>query len=152
MSPLLHTTLLLLHLLGAIVWIGGMFFAHYCLRPAAVETLDPPKRLPLMEATLRRFFRYVAVSVLILLGTGFALLLPVGFQQVPVGWHIMLVLGIVMALVFVYIWVVLYPRLREHCANAAWPLAGQVLNSIRRLVALNLVLGLCTVVAVVSVR
>jgi uncharacterized membrane protein len=64
----------------------------------------------------------------------------------------MLTLGIAMALVFAYIWVALYPRLREHCAHAAWPLAGQVLNGIRRLVALNLVLGLCTVVAAVSVR
>lgn len=152
MSPLLHTTLLLLHLLGAIVWIGGMFFAHYCLRPAAVETLEPPKRLPLMEATLRRFFRYVAVSVLALLGTGFALLFPVGIQQAPIGWHIMLVLGIVMALVFAYIWAALYPRLREHCTNAAWPLAGQVLNSIRRLVVFNLVFGLSTVVAAASAR
>jgi uncharacterized membrane protein len=151
-SPLLHTTLLLLHLTGAIVWVGGMFFTHFCLRPAAVETLEPSKRLPLMEATLRRFFRYVAASVLLLLGTGFALLLPVGFQQAPVGWHIMLTLGVVMALVFAYIWAALYPRLREHCVNAAWPLAGQVLNSIRRLVAFNLVLGLCTVVAAVSVR
>ncbi|MDH4284902.1 MAG: CopD family protein [Gallionellaceae bacterium] len=152
MSPLLHTTLLLLHLLGAIVWIGGMFFAHYCLRPAAVETLEPPKRLPLMEATLRRFFRYVAASVLALLGTGFALFLPVSIHRAPIGWHIMFALGIVMALVFMYIWVVLYPRLREHCATTAWPLAGQILNSIRRLVALNLVLGLCTVVAAVSAR
>jgi uncharacterized membrane protein len=152
MSPFLHTTLLLLHLLGAIVWIGGMFFAHYCLRPAAVESLEPPKRLPLMEATLRRFFRYVAASVLALLGTGFGLLLPVGIHQAPIGWHIMLVLGIVMALVFVYIWVALYPRLREHCAATAWPMAGQALNSIRRLVILNLALGLCTVVAAVSAR
>lgn len=152
MSPLLDTTLLLLHLLGAIVWVGGMFFAHFCLRPAAIEALAPPQRLPLMEATLRRFFRYVAASVLLLLGTGFALFLPVGFRQAPVGWHIMLTLGIAMALVFAYIWAALYPRLREHCANEAWPLAGQVLNSIRRLVALNLVLGLCTVVAAVSAR
>lgn len=64
----------------------------------------------------------------------------------------MLALGMVMAVVFAYIWIVLYPRLREHCADAAWPLAGSMLNGIRRLVAFNLVLGLCTIVAAVSAR
>lgn len=152
MTPLLQTTLVLLHLIGAIVWVGGMFFAHFCLRPAAVETLEPPQRLPLMEATLRRFFRYVAASAALVLGTGLAMLLAVGFQRAPAGWHVMFLIGMVMALVFAYIWMVLYPKLREHCANAAWPLAGSVLNGIRRLVAFNLVLGLCAVVAAVSAR
>jgi uncharacterized membrane protein len=152
MTPLLQTTLVLLHLIGAIVWVGGMFFAHFCLRPAAVETLEPPQRLPLMEATLRRFFRYVAASAALVLGTGLALFLPVGFQRAPAGWHVMFLIGMVMALVFAYIWMVRYPKLREHCVNAAWPLAGSVLNGIRRLVAFNLVLGLCAVVSAVSAR
>ena len=75
---MLKQSLLALHLLSAIVWIGGMFFAHFCMRPAAVETLQPPQRLPLMAAALGRFFRYVAVAVLVLLGTGVLLMLPIG--------------------------------------------------------------------------
>ena len=47
--------LLFVHLAGAITWLGGMFFAYFCLRPAAVEVLDPPKRLPLWVATFARF-------------------------------------------------------------------------------------------------
>ena len=73
-------------------------------------------------------------------------------RQAPVGWHIMLALGLLMAAVFTYIYLVLFPRLRERCAASAWPAAAQSLNSIRRLVALNLVLGLCVVVAAVSAR
>ena len=45
-----------LHLLGVVVWVGGMFFAHMALRPAATELLEPPQRLPLLQATLMRFF------------------------------------------------------------------------------------------------
>jgi uncharacterized membrane protein len=152
MSPLIHALVLLLHLLGAIVWVGGMFFAHFCLRPAAVETLEPPKRLPLLEATLRRFFRYVAASMLLLLASGFALFFRVGFQAAPIGWHVMLTLGIVMTLIFGYIWAIPYARLRARCAETAWPAAGQALNVIRRLVAINLALGVCTVLAAVSAR
>ena len=44
---MLRPLLLFLHLAGVIVWVGGMFFAYFCLRPAAVRVLQPPQRLPL---------------------------------------------------------------------------------------------------------
>ena len=149
---MLRQLLILLHLAGAIAWLGGMFFAHFCLRPAALAVLDPPKRLPLMAATFARFLPYAAVAVLTLLVTGIVLLLEVGFRAAPVGWHVMLALGLVMAAVFAYVYGVLFPRLRERCAAAAWPAAAQALDGIRRLVMLNLFLGACTVVAAVSAR
>jgi uncharacterized membrane protein len=55
-SAMLYTALLLLHLLAAIVWLGGMAFVHFALRPAAETILEPPQRVPLMVAALRRFF------------------------------------------------------------------------------------------------
>lgn len=149
---MLGQLLIFLHLLGAIAWIGGMFFAHFCLRPAALEVLEPPRRLPLWSATLARFLPYMAVAVLLILATGIALLLQVGFAQAPIGWHVMLALGLVMAAVFTYIYLGLFPRLRDRCAAADWPAAAQALDGIRRLVTLNLVLGLCTVIAAVSAR
>lgn len=144
--------LILLHLLAAMAWIGGMFFAYFCLRPAATEVLDPPRRLPLWSAVFGRFLRYTAVAVVVLLVTGSLLLGQVGFRQAPVGWHLMLALGLVMAGVFAYVYGALYPRLRSHCEASAWPAAAEVLNRIRRLVALNLALGLCTVAAAITAR
>ena len=49
-----------LHLTGIVVWVGGMFFAHFALRPAAAE-LAPPVRLPLLLRTLSGFDAYSAV-------------------------------------------------------------------------------------------
>ena len=145
---MLRQLLLLLHLLGAIVWIGGMFFAYFCLRPAAAEVLEPPKRLPLWVSTFARFLPCAAIAVVVLLATGAAMLAETGLR----GWYVMLSLGLVMAAVFAHIYAVLYPRLRTLCTASAWPAAAQVLNGIRRLVALNLVLGVCTVVAAISAR
>jgi uncharacterized membrane protein len=51
-----HNPLLFLHLISVAIWVGGMFFAYFCLRPAAVEILEPPQRLPLWLATFKRFF------------------------------------------------------------------------------------------------
>jgi uncharacterized membrane protein len=149
---MLHQVLLLLHLLGAITWLGGMLFAHFCLRPAALEVLQPPQRLPLFAATFERFLRYTAFAVIVLLGSGAALLAPVGLRDAPAGWHAMLALGLAMAIVFVLVRLRFYPRLRERCAAADWPAAAAALNAIRKLVLLNLALGLCTVIAAVSAR
>lgn len=149
---MLRQFFILLHLLSAIAWIGGMFFAYFCLRPAAVEVLEPPKRLPLWVATFARFLPYMSVAVAVLLASGFSLLLAVGFQNAPIGWHVMMTLGLIMAAVFAYVYAVLFPRLRTHCAASAWPAAAQALNGIRQMVALNLALGLCVVVAAVSAR
>lgn len=149
---MLHKSLLFLHLVSAIAWLGGMFFAYFCLRPAAAEVLDPPKRLPLWVATFARFLPYMSVAVLLLLGTGLAMLLPVGFGRAPWGWHVMLTLGLVMAAVFAYVYAALFPKLRADCLASAWPAAGQTLNRIRQLVALNLGLGLLVVGAAVSAR
>ncbi|QTN21594.1 CopD family protein [Rhizobacter sp. AJA081-3] len=149
---MMRQALILVHLLGAILWIGGMFFAYVCLRPAAAQVLEPPQRLPLWSATFARFLPAAAVAVLALLATGFAMLAQTGFAQAPIGWHLMLALGLLMSAVFAYVHAVLYPKLRSACAEAAWPRAAQALNGIRRMVALNLVLGILTVVAAISAR
>ena len=49
---------LALHILGAVVWVGGMFAAYMCLRPAA-GPLDPPVRLKLWSAFFQKFFPFV---------------------------------------------------------------------------------------------
>lgn len=144
--------LLFLHVAGVIVWVGGMFFAYFCLRPAAAKLLQPPERLALWSATFGSFFRVVAAAVLVILASGFTMLAETGFGVAPRGWYFMLSFGLAMAIVFAYVYVVLYPRLRMHCSASAWPAAGAVLNTIRQLVAVNLVLAACAVVSAVAAR
>lgn len=152
MPPSLHAALLLLHLLGVTVWVGGMFFAHVALRPAAAALLAPPQRLPLLHGALGRFFRAVAVAVAAILGSGFALLAPVGLAGAPAGWHAMLGLGLVMTAVFVFIYARLYPRLGRAVQAQAWPEAGAVMGRIRALVLLNLGLGTLAIAAAAWAR
>ncbi len=152
MTPTLHATLLFIHLAAAIVWIGGMVFAHFVLRPAATQLLDPPHRLPLMAAALGRFFRLVAVAVLAILASGALLLAPVGMARAPVGWHVMLAIGCLMAAVFAWIVAVPYPALRRAVAAGQWPVAAGALQRIRLLVAINMALGTVAVAAAVLAR
>lgn len=142
----MRSILLLLHLSGVIVWVGGMFFAHFCLRPVAVTQLPPPQRLALLAAVLGRFFVAVAVAVVAILGSGFAGMALVGFAQAPLHWHLMSGFGLLMAAIFAVIYLFFYPQLKASVTAQAWPAAGAAMNRIRQLVATNLLLGALTVV------
>ncbi len=142
-----HNPLLFLHLISVVIWVGGMFFAYFCLRPAAVEILEPPQRLPLWVATFSRFFKIAAVTVLVIIATGLMMLLPVGFKYAPIGWHIMLTTGLLMTATFIYVYALLYPKLCQQCKAEIWPDAGATLNKIRKMVGMNLALSVITIAA-----
>jgi len=63
---------LAIHTLGAIVWVGGMFFAYVILRPSA-GALEPAVRLSLWCRVFSRFFGWVWLSVAALLASGFGM-------------------------------------------------------------------------------
>jgi uncharacterized membrane protein len=141
-----------LHVLGVIVWVGGMFFAHMVLRPS-VQSLPPPVRLPLLAATISRFFGWVAVAVVAILVSGFGMIaMRGGFAGVGPGVHTMVALGLVMTLVYAYLAAVPLRTLRAGVAAADWPRAGAAMGRIRLLVLVNLVLGLVTLTVAMLVR
>lgn len=144
--------ILFLHLAAAIFWIGGMAFVVLALRPAAHALLQPPQRLPLMVQVLRRFFRIVIASVVVLLATGVPLLLQVPGAQAPRGWHVMAGLGVLMVLVFGHIFFVPWRRAQSAVAAQDWPEGGLRMNQIALLVKVNLALGWLAIAAVVLWR
>ncbi len=145
---MIYTTLKTVHVLSIIVWIGGMVFAHFFLRPALAQ-LEPPVRLRFMHDVLGRFFRAVLVASLLTLGSGVWMLGRVAKQTVqsggsfemPLAWTIMAVLGVVMVAIFMHIRFALYKRLGRAVASAEWPTAGAALAQIRTWVSVNLGLG-----------
>ena len=133
-----------LHILATVIWVGGMFFAHVALRPVVV-TLPPPVRFPLVTATLATFFRWVATAVVTIVVSGFMMIFAKGGFAV-VGAHVLVMtaLGLVMASIYGFIVAVPFPRARAAVASGAWETAGPALIQVRRLVGVNLVLGLVT--------
>lgn len=134
-----------LHLLGVAVWVGGMFFAYMALRPAAVAVLEPPLRLPLWHQALNRFFRWVWLAVALILGSGLHMIAVLGGQGAPGYAWVMLAIGVAMMLIFAHVFFAPYRRLGRAVAAADWKAGGAALGQIRKLVGLNLVLGLITI-------
>jgi uncharacterized membrane protein len=139
-------TFKLLHLLSVLIWVGGMFFAYVVLRPAIVETLEPPQRLRLWNAVFRRFFIWVwgSIATLLISGTGMIVQFG-GITQVAPHVHIMLLLAVIMIGIFAYVYFVRYRQLSTHVTAERWKDAGEQLGQIRKLVAVNLTLGLVTI-------
>jgi len=140
------------HLLSVVIWVGGMFFAYMVLRPAGVEVLQPPERLRLWGNVFRRFFNWVWGAVGLIFASGlYMIYLYGGMAHAPHHVHVMLLLGLVMAGIYTYIFFNCYVPFNLHVAKERWKEAGVILGKIRRLVGLNLTLGSLTItVAVVG--
>jgi uncharacterized membrane protein len=132
------------HVLCAVLWVGGMFFAYVVLRPS-LAVLDPPQRMLLHTQVFRRFFLVVwhAMPLIILSGLVLVFRYYGGLDHVTWAVHAMLGLGLLMAAVFIAIVFGPYRRFRR-TANRDVMLSS--LNAIRRMIGINLVLGLVTVV------
>ena len=142
-----------LHVLGAVVWVGGMFAIYVALRPA-LGTLEPPQRLRLMRATFGTFFPWVWVAILLLLASGYWMVLMTFGGFARVGLHIHLMQGIGWLMIALFVWLFHGPWLALKRAVEAedWPRAGASLNRIRQIIAVNLPLGLIVVVIGASGR
>ncbi len=135
-----------LHLLAAVIWVGGMFFAYQCLRPVAAQVLEPPARLTLWRQVFARFFPWVWGVVLVLPITGHWMIeLYGGFSRVGLHVHLMLALGYLMVALFLHLYFAPFGRLKRAVDAQNWAEGGQQLNQIRRIVGINLLLGLVVV-------
>ena len=136
-----------LHILAAVVWVGGMFFAYMALRPVAASLLEPPLRLTLWSQTFARFFVWVWIAIILLLGSGYWMVFAVfgGMAQVGTHIHIMQGLGIVMVLIYLHLFFAPYRRMNQALAQQDFKEAGRRLSQIRMIVATNLTLGLIVV-------
>jgi uncharacterized membrane protein len=147
------TMLVVLHVLAAVIWVGGMFFAYVVLRPAA-GPLDPPVRLALWRRVLCGFFPWVWASLAVLLASGYAMLFLHfgGFARAGLHIHVMQATGILMMLLFAHLFFVPWRRFSRAIDAGALQDAAAALVQIRLIVAINLALGLVTVAVGASGR
>jgi len=138
---------ILLHIISAVLWVGGMFFAHACLRPIVAGQLEPPQRLKLWVGVFGRFFPVVWLTVITLIITGYLMVFGIWqtMSAAPVYIVIMNGLGIAMVLIFMHVFFAPYKRLKNAVINEDWPTGGKALAQIRMLVGLNIILGIVVI-------
>ena len=143
---------LLLHVLSVVVWVGGMFFAYMALRPVAAAVLEPPLRLTLWAGVFGKFFPWVWGSVVLILGSGLYMLIKLGGAAAPHYALTMLGLGVAMMLIFAHVFFAPYKKLQRAVGQQDWKAGGAALAQIRKLIGINLSLGLLTIAVVFAGR
>jgi uncharacterized membrane protein len=135
------------HILAAAFWVGGMYFAHQCLRPAAELHLPPPQRLVMWRGVLRRFFSRVWLAIAVLLVSGYLMIFVYlgGFSALGLHVHLMQASGWIMIGLFLHIYFGPYARLKTALNAEDFPAAGQQQAKIRKMVGINLMLGIVTI-------
>jgi len=142
------------HVTSAVVWVGGMFFAYVVLRPSMV-ILDPPAhRLKLWSQVFSRFFVWVWAAIALLTVSGYYLIFAVYGELANVGVHIHLMYSLAMVMFVLYFFLFFGPY--RHFAESAgaddWPTAGEFLPAVRRIVFINMILGLLVAIIGASGR
>lgn len=151
MSPVAFVYVL--HVLAAVLWVGGMFFAWMILRPAVIAALEGTARLKLWLQVFRRFFVWVWCAVIMLPVTGIGMINInfSGFQTAPRYVQVMIGLYVVMVALFLRVSTLNLPRLRKAVEAEQWAEGAATLAGIRRLVGINLLVGIA-VIAVAAAR
>ena len=152
MTP--HSIAIALHVLGAILWVGGLYFMVSILRPVAEELLEPPLRQALMYKTMGRFFVRLWVIVLGILATGFFMIFMVygGFGALPVRIHVMTTIGLVMTAIFAYVHGIVYPAVGRALSHQNYKEGKRMIHRIRDLARVNLGLGTLLVLIVYGLK
>lgn len=137
-----HGILYFFHTLSAIVWIGGMFFAHVILRPALMQ-FDPAVRLPVWKEVFTRFFAWVWVALIAILISGLVMIFAFfgGFAELPVRIHIMTAGGIFMMINYSIIYFLYFPAFVKQVENKTLKEAAASQAMIRKIVLANLIIG-----------
>lgn len=83
----MYSTLIVLHILAAVTWIGGMIFLSLVLAPLVRGRKAAPEFMALFRAAALRFRPIVWVAIAVLLATGPMLLSLRGIQvSSPTSW------------------------------------------------------------------
>jgi len=143
---MLSALALAVHALAAVIWVGGMAFAYMFARPA-LGALEGPQRQTFWRGAFKRFFPVVWASVVAMLASGYYLIFVTygGFGQVGVHVHIMHLLGLVMMAIFAHVYFGPWRRFAAAVDAGERETAARNIEKIRKLVALNLTLGLIVV-------
>ena len=99
--------IIFLHVLSAIIWVGGMIAIRFAVHYSMAQIDDPKIKLGRTLESLRRFFNMVIPSIIVLLFTAIVMIIGLGFKGTELYSTVILkeVIWGVMAIVFAIIYI-----------------------------------------------
>lgn len=101
------TLIIFLHVISAIVWIGGMIVIRFAVHYSMQNIEEPKIRLGRTLENLKRFFSMVIPSIITLLITAIILILALDFKDTELYKFVIAkeIIWFIMTLIFIVIYV-----------------------------------------------
>ena len=99
--------LVFLHVLSAVIWVGGMIAVRVAVHPSMQSIDDPKLKLGKTLEIVGRLFHLVIPFILILIITATLMAVGLGFKGTDLYWliHVKEVIWTVMTLNFIYMYI-----------------------------------------------
>jgi len=143
-----------LHVISAVIWVGGMIAIRFAVHHSMQEIDDPKIKLGRTLESLRRFFNMVIPSIIILLATAIVMILALGFKGTPLYSFVIAkeVIWTIMTIIFIVIFIK-RKQAQKAFDEGVLPTAKERLLPIANyLIPINIVLGLIAIFLGVTLR
>ncbi|WP_320035957.1 hypothetical protein [Halarcobacter sp.] len=143
-----------LHVLSAVIWVGGMIAIRLAVHYSMQEIDDPKIKLGRTLENLRRFFNMVIPSIILLLLTAIIMIIALGFKGTPLYNFVIAkeVIWTIMTVVFIIIFIK-RKQAQKAFDEGQFPVAKAKLTPIANyLIPINIVLGLIAIYLGITLR
>ena len=146
--------LILLHVIGAVVWVGGMMSMRFAAHKGFMQIEDPKLRLSVLSSALERLFMLVLPFVILLAATGAILTIGYNVKASDFGYLARIKEGI-WTVMFVNLVAMMIRRIKADKALIVedYDRASKLLRTIGSvMVPINIALGLSAILLGVLLR
>jgi len=146
--------LVFLHVISAVVWVGGMIAIRMAVHPSLQSIDDPKIKLGKTLQIMGRLFNLVIPFIIILIITAALMAVGLGFKGTDLYWlvHVKEVIWTIMAVNFTYMYI---KRKKAQKLFDSGDLAGakmSISNLPNLLLPINIVLGVLAIFSGVTLR
>jgi uncharacterized membrane protein len=148
------TLIIFLHIISAIIWVGGMIVIRFAVHYSMQNIEDPKIKLGRTLENLKRFFSMVIPSIILLITTAIIMILALGFKDGELYKFVILkeIVWSVMTIIFIVIYMK-RNKAQKAFDNADFASAKNQLAPLAKyLIPINIVLGLVAIILGITLR
>lgn len=148
------TLIIFLHVLSAIIWIGGMIVIRFGIHYSMQEIDEPKIKLGRTLENLRRFFSMVIPSIIVLLITAIIMILALEFKETDLYKYVIAkeIIWSLMTVIFIYIYIK-RNKAQKAFDEGKFPVAKEHLTPLATyLIPTNIILGLIALILGITLR
>ncbi len=148
------TLIIFLHVLSAIIWIGGMIVIRFAVHYSMQNIEEPKIKLGRTLENLKRFFSMVIPSIIILLITAIIMILSLGFKETELYKFVIAkeVIWTIMTIIFIVIYIKRNKAQKAFDGGDFLSAKNQLNPLAKYLIPINIFLGIVAVILGITLR